>query len=522
MRSRSLLVALAVLLPGSDARADSPPPSLRKLCIHTPVIVLAAPLDPVAPTRFKVLSVLRGRDPTAGEVRAPAGLTLAAVQTFDHSESPTRKPRPRRISLALLFLNEGASAALVAGGLRLCTEEGQVLAPGGAKGALEVRPGLRWPQLLVRARADVAEVDRLLAYRRLARPQRRIGSLLDWVQRHRGDFGAIAVPGREDECPGGWEDLQVAVFDWALEGASPEDAWTVVKLYAEMNRGETPPLHGPTFSTTAGRAFLAGVAQNQRALTADRLRALHLLAERAVLWPADDECRRGAVAMAIPEQNLLLDALAALLPTKEEVFRSELVLALCCLSRPEGKALYARRTNRALPALLAAYRGAPPGPARDELSAAVCAMATPSQWKELSGNPPGVCVCLRDMEISNGTATFWLALQPGTAGVHEAPVLVLEKHGTLGFVTETKRLPLQVMNLERGWAAGWTGAEMLAVRQDLPGLAPGSTYRLRVEGFIGKGKDRQKWRSEPKRFQVPAPKQPSGYPPYPGRYYRKG
>jgi hypothetical protein len=119
-------------------------------------------------------------------------------------------------------------------------------------------------------------------------------------------------------------------------------------------------------------------------------------------------------------------------------------------------------------------------------------------------------VCLRDLEISEATATFWLALQPGTAGVHEPPVLLLEKLGTLGFVLEAKRLPLAVLNLEGGWSGGWSGAELLAVRQDLPGLAPGGTYRLRVEGFVGKGKERQKWLSEPKRFLVPAQKQPGG------------
>jgi hypothetical protein len=501
MPERCLLVALALLLPGS-ARAGGPP-SLRKLCIDAPAVVLAAPLDPAAPVRFRVLAVLRGRGIEAGQTLAPTGLTLAAVQTFDESEAATQTRRPRCVSLALLYLREGPGHALLPGGLRLCTDDGRVLAPAGPKGALEVRPALRWPRVLARARADVAEVDRLLGYRRLARPRRRTEALLDWVQRHRGDFGAAAEPGREDECPGGWEELQLAVFDWALEGASPADAWAVVRLYAELNRGEVPQRSAASFAGAAGRAFLAGVAGNDRALTADRLRALHLLADRAVLWPA------GAAPTAA-EQEALLDALAALLPAKEEALRAALARTLCCLSRPEGKELYLRRSNRALPALLAAYRGAAPGPARDELSAALCAMVGAEQWKELTGNPPGVSACLRELEVSGGTATFWLALRSGSAGVYEQPVLLLEKLGPLSFVMESRRLPLAALNLERGWAAGWDGTELLAVRMDLPGLVPGSTYRLRVEGFVAKGKERQKWRSEPKRFMVPAAKQPGG------------
>jgi hypothetical protein len=198
------------------------------------------------------------------------------------------------------------------------------------------------------------------------------------------------------------------------------------------------------------------------------------------------------------------------------------VRTIARLSIPEGKAPSVGRTTRALAALIATYRTSAPGPGRDELSAAICALAPASQWKELTGNPPGLSVSLRELEREGATVSFWLTRPTGLA-IYEQPVLLLEKLGTLGFVTETRRLPLPVMNLEGGWAAGWSGTAPLAVRVDLPGLVQGSTYRLRVEGFVGKGKDRKKWTSEPKRFLYPAPKQPGGRQ-YGGKgiYYDKG
>jgi hypothetical protein len=506
----------------------SEPQSLRKLCIDTPTIVLAEPADPTKPEDFKVLVVFRGKNLRPGQILTPEGLTAGALRSFDELNLDTRKPRPRQISQALLFLGGGRSRRIILDGLRLCTEDGRVLAPdttiarpfgSSERVKLVVRPRLRWQDLLARVRADVAAVDQVMAYRRLARPQRRTQALLDWVQRHRGDFAAVAMPGREDEAPAGWEDLQIAIFDWLLESARPEDAWEAVKLYAELNRGEIPRLSQPTFSTTAGRSFLAKIATNDRALLSERARALHILGERMTLWPTAEEIRKGAATTTTSkEQESLLEQFAALLPNKDEMFRTAVVRTIAHLSQPEDRALASRRTTRSLPALIAAYKSARPGPARDELATTICSMASPSEWKALTHNPPGVCAILGDLERNDATVSFFLTLRPGAPAIYEPPVLLLEKFGPLGIVTETKRLPIQVLNLERAWSLGWTGNEVLAVRQELPNLQPGSNYRLRVEGYIGKGKERQKFLSEPKRISIPALKQPSSGRPYPSRY----
>jgi hypothetical protein len=259
------------------------------------------------------------------------------------------------------------------------------------------------------------------------------------------------------------------------------------------------------------------LARNDNALFADRARALQLLTERITLWPTNDEMKRGAKPASAKEQEVLLGQLAAMLDYKDESFGIAVTRAIARLSRPESKA-YSRQTNSSsLPALISAYKSSRPGPARDELSATICSMAPASQWKEVSGNPAGVCAYLADLERKDATVTFWLTLRPGAPAIYEAPVLVVEKLGTLGFLAETKRYPLQVLNFDRSWALGWTPTESLAVQQEIPNLAPGTTYRLRVEGTIGKGKDRQKWKSEPKRFVVPAQRVPNG--PRSGRAY---
>jgi hypothetical protein len=504
--------ALFAVLIGGFARGDEHRPTLRKLCIDAPFAVLAEPVDPVTPTRFKVVLVVRGKGIRAGQELAPAGLAASDVKTFDDKDLETGKFRPRRISQALLFLSGPDELRLLPGGLRLCTEDGRVLVPtdgrvaGTKRPPLEVQPKLRWQALLARVREDVASVDQVRAYRRLGPPQRRMRALLDWIQRRRGEFVAASTPDRDDEAPGGWEDLQMAVFDWALEGTAPDDAWAVVRLYAELNRGEVLPLHTPIFSTPDGRALLAKTARDERTVLAERRRALRLLHERMTLWPTAEECRQGARPVQAKEQETLLDGLALLLPNKDELFRAEVVRTIAALSVPEGKGLPVGRTTRSLAALVATYRTSAPGTGRDELSATICALAPASQWRQLTGNPAGVCVCLRDLEREGETISFWLT-RPAGAPVYEQPVLVLEKLGALGFVTQSQRLPVPVLHLEGGWGARWSGTAPLAVRMDLPGLVQGSTYRLRVEGFVGKDKERKKWTSEPKRFLLPAPKQ---------------
>lgn len=501
MLGRLVLVSLVVvavrvpLLPAAGAvRA-------RSLCLQAPAVVLATPLDAETPLRFRLTAVLRGKGLQPGEEIAPTGLDAARVRSFDAPNVADGTPRPRRIRQVLLFLEPtaGGGWAILPGGFRLCSDDGRTLAPTGQ--GVEPDPETRWPLLLRRVRDDVAALDRLASYRRLGRPNRRVQALLGWVREHRGELTASI--GGSDEAPVGWERLQHDLFDWIFESAAPAEAWDAVGLYAELNQGELPRLRSPLFATPAGRTFLVGIATSDNELLGERLRALQLLALPTMLWPDTGEIARGGVIVSVAEQETLLDRLTPLLAIRNDDFRAAVARGLLALSHPASPALAGRRTARVAPALLASYKDSLPGAARDELAVALCQLLPPSQWKELTGNPAGLVVLMRDLERRDGQLTFWLSRSAGEP-IHEPPLLVLEKLGTFGFVSQTTRLPVQALNLENGWAAGWKGDDLLAARAELGALAPGTLYRVRVEGVLGRGKERLKWVSEPKRFHVPA------------------
>jgi hypothetical protein len=497
MRRLIVLASLPALILGAargEVKVEDPVP-LRRLCLGVAAVVLAEPLDPVTPTRFRVLASLRG-PLKAGEPVAPAGLDPELVRSFEDPDLAQKKPRPRRVTQALLFLEpDGKGWKVPPGGARMCGEDGQTVAPTGPRGAMEARRGVRWSVVVTRVREDLAALEQLNAYRRIGRPSRRAEALMGWVQARKAEFSA--TPPGTDESPAGWDRLQLDVFDWIFAAATPEAAWRAVGLYAELNQGELPRLVTPVFSTPAGRSLLAGIASDGKRLLGERTRALRLLAARPTLRPGAPELERGASAMDKAEQEGLLGQATKLLSEKDDQFRVWLAQAIVGLSEAaDGK------LRKALPSLMRAYRESQPGPGRDELAMTLCALAPPEQWKELTGNPAGYCACLRDLSLSDNTLTFWLSLKTPGPAVFEAPTLIVEKLGTLGFVAETKRFPVEPKNLA-GWAAGWDGEDSLVVQLDVSKLAPGSIYRAKVEGFAGQGKGRVKWTSEPKKFQIP-------------------
>jgi hypothetical protein len=508
-----LLGSLMGLL-AADTRApvDEPPPALRRLCLDAPAVVLAVPADPMTPLRFRVQEVLRG-PLEVGAMISPAGLQADRVRTLDHANLIEGKPRPRRIVAALLFLERDAGKGwrVLPGGLRFCGDDGTTLAPADRRGTLQAREEGRWTAVVARVREDLAAVEQLENYRRIGRPQRRVQALLGWVRQRKGVFAASGSG--TDEAPAGWGRLQLEVFDWIFAATGPEDAWQAVQLYAELNHGEAPRLLAPTFATRAGRAFLAKVAGDERRLLGERIRAVQLLTDRRTLEPTREECARGSQFAEKKERESLVEQLAARLPEKDEAYRAALAKGIVGLTRAPGVA------GKAVPALVRAYKESLPGPARDELAMALCALAPPSQWKELTGNPPGVCACLRDFDHREDRLTFWLALKTPGPRVLEAPTLLIDRFGALGFIAETKRFPLQVQNLPGGWAAGWGGEDALVAQLDVSKLAGNNHYRARVEGFVGKGPERQKWTSEPRKFRI-APRPNEQQPGRPGMYYK--
>jgi hypothetical protein len=485
------ILALSLLLAAAPIVDDPAPPSLRELVLRSPDIVLATPLDPENPEKFRVVDILRGTNLKRGTTIAPA-LSAYRVKTFDPPVPPAIVPPPRRIALALLFLGPPTEGArpLTPAGLRLCTDDARVLVPVSADASepapirylLEVRDD-SWNAVIFQVRRDARVIDQLMNIRRIQRPEPRVQSLLAWVRQHGREFGE---PAR------GWGELEGKVFDWILEDCRIEEAWAALQLQAEFNH-TIPPLRRPIFSTPAGRAFLLARIASESTLLGDRIHALALLADPITLSPVPDE----------KEQNQILDRLLPLLDRdKSEIrdpeFRSGLARVIGLVGRMEPKRPTAAR---ALEALAASYPGEKPGSSRDELANAVCALASPERWKELTSNPPGVLVTLRDFEQMHDGVHFWLWLRPG-ATITEQPTLKLERMGNFGLPAEVRKKPLTVVNLPRPWVKGWTGGEYLLVEVPTIGF-PAGTWRVTVTGTVGK--DRATWISEPKRFVISTP-----------------
>jgi hypothetical protein len=486
----ALLSVLLVLAPvaGDTIEVRDWPPSLRELTIRADSVVLTTPLVPIQPTRFRVVEVLRGKALKVGDTVTLADLGPHDMRSSDPPPLPGAAPTPNRIGQALVFLEGGR---LVPSGLRFCTTDGRVLAPERfikrGKYSLVVQKEADWSALVARARSDGRAVEDLLARKALARPAARARALLAWAEERRRE---MTGRGRD-----GWGKLETELFDWVLACGAPADCWAAVRLHAELNRGRVPASASSAFATPEGRALLLRVALDAGALAGDRLRALSLLAERATLWP------EGKGGLSAGEQADLLDRLARLLGSDSGPLRAASSRAVLAASHPEEKS--GRRTKRALAALVKAYQNEGPGPARDDLAEAVCVIGGAGHWRELTGNPPGLFACLRDLAVVDGDVRFWLDLrQEGgeRLTISEQPALVLERRNLLGIVVETKRLPLPVVLLPRPWSKGWDGSVPLLVRAPVKGLAAG-TWRVSVQGMAG----RQKWASEPGRIRLSGP-----------------
>jgi hypothetical protein len=218
---------------------------------------------------------------------------------------------------------------------------------------------------------------------------------------------------------------------------------------------------------------------------------------------------------------LLIERLRPLLADADGDLQGQTALALVALSRDEASKIKSAPLA-VVNALAAAYRAAEPGQPRDELAWSLCRLASPEQYREITTNPAGTCVRLSDFSLDGEEITFFLDLELNGGKVCERPMLVLEKLGAKGEVTTTTKLRLTIENLEVRWSDG-VGDGAVAVRLELAKLitpenqnqkgggarsrrtAPAAaSYRVRVEGSVGKDKDRRPWRSEPRRFSIGA------------------
>lgn len=508
---RRLLQGLSlfgVLIPAAPVRAEILPEfSVRELVIRADSIVLAEPLDPASIQRFKVVQQLKGTGLKKGDDFHLVDLAPLDPRLPPSDVQPAGRIRGKappelcRVSQALLFLGprkgntDRPQFTPVFSGLRLLTTEGKLLVPrqpinpGGY--VLTLEPDCDWTALLRQTRADVAAVERVLSLKYLSEPHRRNRRLLEWVEQHRHEFGS-------EHPDQGWGSLETDVFDWIQASGITEDCWSAVRLYAELNHGTVPPVKGPAFGSREGREFLLRIVVNEKALTGDRTRALQVLGDRVLPGP-------GMTPLSDEEVASLLDKILPLPGEQDEPFRAAAARAS---ERLAGEAGRDADKKRALEALVQAYQAEKPGSVRDQLAEAVCRLGGPERWQQLTGNPAGVLVLVRDLARGEKKVSFWLGMPAGQMTVTERPTLVLERLNKEGMPMEKKALPLPATYLPRPWNEGWDGGSYLPVEFPIEKFTAG-TWRVGVEGTGKKDQEALKWAAEPKTFVVEAPKNPT-------------
>lgn len=502
-------MACALLLCCGTARAEILPTlPLRELAIRADAVVLAEPIEPNRPGRFRVRERLKGIEPRAG--------AEIEVEAFDACVRPKEEPEWGRVDAVLLFLRtESGRYSLVESGVRLYTRERMVWWPVQEKNPgpyhMARDPDVTWEAAILRVRDDAGEVARLLAARGLADAGRRGRALLGWVELHRSEFGdgreaawvrlspsvrnlSGDVPASADLDARGWGELQMLPFAWVLADRIPADCWRAVNLYAELHEGAILPSSAGAFAGRDGRGLLLTVARDTRQLDGNRARALRLLGDRQIYATTAPNER---------EREDLLDGLLPLLADRAPTCRALAAQALRPLC---GKA--ERTPAQVQAALGTAYKAEQPGSVRNALAEALHEIANATQWQEWTGRAPGRLALLRDLGKRDDLLFFWLTLQMDPPlPVIEAPTLVLERLDAKGAVAEKQAQPLPA-SAPPAWANGWTGGP-LHVQFAHGELKPG-TWRLRVTGFAGK--DKVPWESEPRTVQVVLPNAPAPRP----------
>lgn len=500
-----------LLLGGPVVAAPFTALSVRELVYQADVVVAAVPADRMQPGRCKVVQQFKGNGDLTGQE-----IVVEGLEPFFPVEGALAWRQVRQVCLFLAV--DGRAFRLVPTGVRCKAQDDLLWRPlsSGQPAAFHLAAQVpsAWDSLLRRLETEVPAVKRLQFLRDLPPGSRRNQALLDWIEGQRLQFettgsssGSMKSGPPPAELPGevqdrrerGWGDLEELPFLWLLESGSLPECWRAIQLHAEIHSGECLGLDRPLFCSPAGRAFLLRLALDEGQLEGQRRRALRLLASPATLRGKSKRTPTlSAVPLAGREQGEVLEQLKPLLQARAPLLRAESASAVLEVSRPlTGMEPFERRL---LPALVQAYKAEKPGRARDALAEAVRLVGGEQHWQELIGQKHGLAGYVQDLHARGDLLFFWLLLRSRDLRVHEVPTLVLERLDKDGKVVEKKTHPLPVTQLSPGlWTMGWDGSLPLYVQQPVTALELG-TWRLGVEGTAGK--ERMRWLSEPRLFQV--------------------
>jgi len=500
---------------------------VRELAFQADAIVVAVPVDRKQVGICKVVRQLKGRQDLTGQ-------EILFMDLISYFPPDGDLPWGQVRQMCLFLTGNGRDYRLLPGGLRCAGRAEAVWRLGLDTGPvtfhlMEQVPST-WDDFLRHLERALPAVKRLLFLKDLPPGSRRNRALLDWIERHRLELVQIESASGQHRSEQGWGSLEMLPFQWVLDSGVLPDCWRAIQLYAEIHSGECLGLDRTIFCSPTGRAFLLHVALGDNQLEGQRRRALRLLASPATLLgkskalpslppaqPSSTQARSasaetgpgaGASGLGAPldprEQGEILGQMKPLLQARSPALRTVAATAVLAVSRPlSGTEPFQQRL---LPALVQAYKAEKPGGARDALAEAVRLVGGEQHWQQLNGQKNGLAAYIQELHPRGDVLFFWLALRSRDLRVHELPALVLERLDKDGKVVEKKTLPLPGTNLVPGlWTAGWDGSAPLYAQLSVAALEMG-TWRLTAEGTAGK--DKVRWVSEPRLFQVVAVQKP--------------
>ncbi len=507
----SICAVLYTALPGQVLAEFMPTLSIRHMTIEADEIVVGEPADPkagVLPSRYKAISVLKGKDIRVGQEIVVRN-EVYQLGPPEWSRKPGAKKSPVQIVKALLFLKRPTKDArekgyrTVLSGIRALAKSGELLVPQQTgRGGLYLLPkkGQDWDTMLAQVRSDLPKIAKIREIGTIRDRRKRNKAIFEWIEKHKKEFGGGSFFGGWSK---GWATLEPQLFNWLMESCIHEDCWRAIELSAELGTG--PNGTYPSFCSPRGRELLMAKVFDKKLPDSLRLRALRELGGGISFWYSHSRIYPSAEMVTRKEQEEIIARVKELLSHTDPTWRIAAARCLMSASWPYDANFKHMLTKQAIPNLAALYRNERKGGVRRQIVEAIRKIEDEAFWKDLSGNPHGIVVFVQFEGIEQGALKFRLVLTHTRAKLTAMPILRLEKLNTRGKVTETRTVkpgllfPKNIFN--RGWER-WMAQPHVKI--PLSKVQPG-LWRVAAEGRVGK--EETKWRSEPTEITIPEPGQ---------------
>lgn len=522
----AFLAALVLFAEADAAKAGILPTyTLRELVIQADHIVVAEPADHAVLTgkdvKFVVREVVRSERVKAEDAIAIKDMSYYQFGSFlgRRGDAANNEEAAPRCKLALLFLEEPrptreelrdpSTFELAASGVRYLTEQGKVMLP-----VQQLNPGpyffaeqkgLEWKSLLDQIKLDVVAIADVRRLKKIEDPAERNRAILDWIEKHKDEFGGSYFSGARDTYTG-WGSLEHDVFVWIFDSCRLDDVMRAIKMWREIDKKGFgwPTGEVPTFASTEGRKLLLRIAADKNESLGDRQAALYRLA--GSLWPKRYLDQPLGLSCVTPtELASLIDEVLPLTKDEDAQLRRFAVYVLknavsLPLESPPKRPGNAAQRGDVIAAIIDVYHSDLPEYSRKEVAETLIQMGGEGVWEKVSGNPGKILVNLQNCEFrrrQNGEELSFSIYQHVYQSIKDLysfaqPALTLERLSDEDppQVVEQKTIKLTGLSDKGG---PFQGPQY--VRIPSADLAEG-TWRLTLAGKAG-DRGQYSWRSEP-------------------------